>query len=158
MTGHQNTSFKPKHVVAGAMALVGVTLFVTVLHNDLANLSDSRSASAPIGLIIRYVLAMAVGGAIVGYALSGLFGRPGIIGWILALIAGAIATIGSGLIGSLVGLLPDLLSDGFQAGDLIAVAAGTLILPFALSDDVWLAVLWPAMIGAVHFVVRKIKK
>ncbi|MGI9366562.1 MAG: hypothetical protein ACR2O8_15370 [Rhizobiaceae bacterium] len=140
----------PKFVPVGVMALLGVILFVTVVHNDLAALSASRSANAPTGLIIRYALAMAIGGALAGFALSRLFGRTGVLGWIWALIAGILATIGSGLIGGLFGRLPELLSDGFQAGDLIAVAAGTLILPFALGDDVWLAILWLAMILAAH--------
>lgn len=149
--------FNPKFVPVGVMAFVGVILFVTVVHSDLAAISESRSANAPTGLIIRYALAMAIGGALAGYVLSRLFGRAGIMGWILALIGGLLATIGSGLIGSLFGRLPELLSDGFQMGDLIAVAAGMLIPLFALGDDGWLTLVWLIMILAAHVWKRQLQ-
>jgi CHASE2 domain-containing sensor protein len=83
--------------------------------------------------------------------LAGKFGRPGIDGWVSAALWGLVTIFVAGFFGSLIGMLPERLSDGFQLADLIAVAAGGLILPFAANDWPWLLLVIPLAIGSAHF-------
>lgn len=135
--------------VAVVMALVGLFLFATVLYDDVPSNSEART-----GLVIRYALAMALGGAIAGYLMARLFDRPGVVGWIFAVLGGVLASIMAGLAGSLIGLLPELLLDGWHSTDMIAIASGILILPFALNDGVFVALAWIGLVLGAHVWVR----
>jgi len=148
----------PRLITSIMMGGISTILFGTVVYNDLSALPETGYLEVPKGLIFRYFVAMALGGIFLGNLLVNLFGKAGVLGWILALGAGAIVTFGAGLIGSLIGLLPDQLSNGFQATDLIAVAAGALIVPFALSDNTWLFLFFPALIIIIHLWVKKLRK
>lgn len=135
---------------AAMMALVAAIMFATVLHDDLPQNPDARS-----GLIIRYAVAMALGGALAGYLLAGLFGRPGMLGWIMALLGGLLASLVSGFAGSLIGLSPELLLDGVHTSDLIAIFAGILVLPFALADGLTIALAWIVLILLTHVWIKR---
>ena len=138
--------------VAAVMAVIGIVLFATVLYDDVPSNSEART-----GLVIRYALAMALGGALAGYLLARLFGRTGVVGWVLAVFGGGLASIVAGLAGSLIGLLPELLSDGWHSTDMIAIASGILILPFALNDGLFVALVWIGLVLGAHIWARSQK-
>ena len=148
-------SGSPRLRVAMVMAILTTGLFVTVLYDDLALLADAEASDVPTDLIVRYAIAMALGGAASGFVLGGHFGRAGVFGWIRAFLAGVLASLLAGLAGSLIGLLPERLADGWQIGDLLAVLAGTFILPFALNDWPALILVWLGLIFVAHLWVQK---
>lgn len=122
-------------IVMAMLALVSACVFGVFILQDIRALPDTSTATPPWGLILRYAVAMTTGGAVVGYLLSGLFGRSGIAGWALALLGGLIATSMSSLLGSAFGLLPDLAADGLSTTEIIEIAAGLLVLPLAASEQ-----------------------
>jgi len=140
--------------IGATMAALSALMFLTVLYNDISTIVGPSAGDLPWMLIGRYVVAMIAGGAIAGFALMGMFGREGVAGWVLAMSGGFGATLLAGFLGSIAGLLPDRLADGFQAADLFAVAAGGLILPLAIHDWPWLLVLLPSVISATHLRAR----
>jgi hypothetical protein len=105
--------------------------------------------------MLGYVAAMAIGGALAGYLLAGAFGRHGPFGWLLAMFGGTVATTFGGVAGSFLGMLPDLLTNGAQAGSVVAIGAGALVLPFALTGWPALIVLWFALVVATHVQARR---
>ena len=142
-------------VVAGMMALAGALLLFALLFTDFSDLAASDPAQLPWGLMFRYMVAMAVGGALAGSLLTGLFGRRGLSGWLLALIGGLIASIVAGVVGSFIGQLPDLISGGWQTGMSVAIASGALVLPLALFGWPHLVVVWAAIVAGTHLWVRR---
>lgn len=148
----QTKRTKRKRLEIGAiMAALSGALFMIVLLNDISSFAGPDFDQLPWTLIGRYVLSMIAGGAIAGYLFAGKFGRPGFAGWISATLWGLTAILVAGFFGSLIGMLPERLTDGFQLADLIAVAAGGLILPFAANDSPWLLLVIPLAIGSAHF-------
>ncbi len=141
--------------VAGMMALASALLFVALLFEDFSALAAADPSQVPWSLMLRYVVSMTFGGAIAGYLLSGMFGRAGVFGWFLALAGGVFTSIFAGVLGSFVGLLPDLMSNGWQPTMLISVASGGLVLPFALVGWTALVVVWIAIVVATHLRARR---
>lgn len=137
------------------MALTGASLFIAFMLEDLSGLNADQAAALPRSLVLRYILAMAIGGALAGWLLAGLFGRRGLRGWLLALLGGILTALIAGLLGSAVGLLPDLLADGFSMGDLIAVAFGLFVFPLALAGQPLLFALWLALLALTHLWARR---
>lgn len=142
-------------VVAGMMALASSLLFVALLFEDFSELALADRSQLPWSLMFRYMIAMTFGGAIAGFLMSDMFGRQGIFGWFLALIGGGITSIFAGVLGSFVGLVPDLLSSGWQPAMLIGVASGGLVLPFALVGWSALVVIWIAIVVVTHLKIRR---
>jgi hypothetical protein len=140
------------------MAVVGVLIFSVLLVGDMSLLPADASTAVPWGLVIRYGVAMAIGGALAGAALAGMFGRAGVGGWLLSLLAGAIASVVAGLLGSAVGLAPDLLRDGFQTGDLIAVGFGAFLAPIALIESWGHLAVWVGLIALTHLLCGKARR
>ncbi len=132
------------------MALIGASLFLLFLSRDLPEGLRDDWAIENVGLVVRYVIAMTLGGATMGYLLAFMFGRAGFGGWILALIGGVLSTLVAGACGSLLGLLPDLLADGWQANDLVAILFGFLVLPIAAVDKLGSSLIWLAAIVAAQ--------
>jgi len=128
------------------MALIGAFLFGAFVLQDIRIHPELGPQDLPWGLIIRYSAAMVLGGALIGYLFCGFFGRNGIGGWMLAMIGGVLAASLSGLIGSAIGLSPELLADGFSAAELIRIAAGLLVFPLASLEQ---PVLFPLVIGMI---------
>jgi hypothetical protein len=147
---------RPLFVVAMMMALTGAAFFFVFLLDDLSRL-DSW-ADAPWGLILRYIAAMGIGGAIAGALFAVLFGRRGVLGWILAAIGGVLASALAGMFGSAVGLMPDLLRDGWQMGDLIPIAFGLAVVPLAFADWPAIFVAWVAMMALTHLLARRARR
>ena len=146
---------EPKLITSILLAAASALLFLALVFDDIGDLAGTDWSELPLGLIVRYLLAMAVGGAIAGYALSNLFGRTGLLGWVLALIGGILVATFAGLLGSAIGLLPDLLSDGFQTPDILAVGAGVLVLPLAMLGWPILIPVWVGLIFLVHLLARR---
>lgn len=139
------------------MAVIGASLFLLFLSRDLpAGLSDDW-ARQNIGLVARYVIAMTVGGAIMGYLLAPMFGRAGIGGLIASLLGGVLSTFIAGAFGSLIGLLPDLLVNGWQSSDLVAILFGFAVLPLAAAENLGSSLVWLAMVFGAH-VLSKIER
>ena len=137
-------------ITALMMALLGAILFVAFVLQDIRIHPELAPGDLPWGLIIRYALAMTLGGALSGYLFAGLFGRGGLGGWLLAILSGVIATAIAGLFGSAFGLIPDMLTDGFSTAEIIQIAAGLLMLPLALIEQPWLALVVGAILIVTH--------
>lgn len=144
----------PRMVTALMMALLGAGLFYLFLRQDVPG---RRDGEVPLSLILRYVVTMGLGGALAGGLLSALFGRNGVLGWILAAIGGVLATIAAGLLGSALGLLPDVLADGWSMSDLIPIAYGLAVLPLALVGRPWLLVAWAVVVLLTHLWAMRVR-
>lgn len=144
-----------KRVVAGVLALASLALFLAMIFEDIGEFATADWSNLPIGLIVRYAVAMGLGGALAGYILAGWFGKSGIFGWLLAFVGGFLAATFAGIIGSAFGLAPDLLSDGFQASDILAIVAGALVLPLAVIGWPVLLPIWLALVGLAHVLAGK---
>lgn len=132
------------------MALIGASLFGAFVLQDIRIHPELGLQDLPWGLILRYSAAMTLGGALIGYLFCGLFGRTGAGGWVLALFGGVLAASLSGLIGSVFGLMPDLLADGFSTSDAIRIGVGLLVFPLASLEQPILFPLVMSMIIASH--------
>ncbi len=144
-----------RSIAAGMMALTGAFLFAAFVLQDIRIHPEISRGELPWGLITRYGLAMTAGGALVGFVLAGLFGRRGVLGWVLALVGGTVAASLSGLIGSAFGLLPELLSDGFSASDAAMVVAGLLILPLTAIEEPWILAVLAALIALTQILCQR---
>ena len=129
----------PRFVASTAMAATGTLFFLALVFEDIADLIDTPLSEIPWALIFRYAVAMAFGGAVSGFVLAGLFGRSGLAGWLLAILGGLAATVIAGVLGSFVGLVPELFTNGWQSTYFVAIASGALILPLAWGG-------WPVLI------------
>jgi len=76
-------------------------------------------------------------------------------GWFSAMIGGVLVATFAGLIGSAIALAPDLLSDGLQTRDVVAIGSGAFVLPFALSGWPLLLPIWIALISTAHILASK---
>ncbi len=140
----------PRRAATSLMALIGASLFLLFLSRDLPGGLSDNWAKQNFGLVVRYVFAMTLGGAAMGYLLAPMFGRPGIGGWSLALVGGLLSTLIAGAFGSFFGLLPDLLSDGWQASDLVSILFGFAVLPLAAAENLSSSLIWLAMVITAH--------
>ncbi len=140
----------PRMVVSLMMALMGAMFFFAFLSEDVSNTTNLDWADVPKGLVIRYIIAMGLGGAIAGWLVSGLFGRSGVMGWLLAALGGLLATVFAGFLGSAVGLLPDLLADGWQMSDLIPIAFGLLVVPLSLVGNPLMTLACVVLVAVTH--------
>lgn len=147
----------PRAVATGLTALSSALFFLVFLFEDLGDLLQAPESKVPWGLVVRYLAAMGVAGGLTGFFLSGLFGRRGLAGWALALVAGAVAATVAGVLGSLLGGVNDIVANGFDGRVAIAVAAGALVLPFAFVDWPLLIVLWLALLALTHLWIRALR-
>ncbi|MES0827719.1 hypothetical protein [Ruegeria sp. SCP11] len=147
----------PRLVSTISMALIGASLFLLFLSRDLSEGLQDEWARENWGLVVRYVIAMLLGGAIMGYLLASMFGHAGLGGWIWAFIGGLLSTLVAGACGSLIGLLPDLLADGWQAKDLVAILFGFLVLPIAAAEKLGSSVIWLAAVAATHVLSKYVR-
>ena len=143
-------SRSPRWIVAGMLALANALFFFVFVLEDIPAQGGINLADLPWGLLIRYAVAMAIGGAIAGFCVSALFGRAGLLGWTFALIGGVLATLIAGIIGSAIGRSPELLSNGWQSTDAVAVAAGLILVPLSMIDFPWMFLIWLALVLVTH--------
>lgn len=140
------------------MALLGALLFAAFALQDIRIHPEIPAGELPWDLILRYAVGMTLGGALAGVAFSGLFGRSGIGGWVLTLLSGVIAAAVSGLLGSAIGLLPDLSADGLTSGEIFQIVVGLLVLPFAIAEEPWLIAPIAALLVGTHLWCRAARK
>ena len=145
----------PSAITVPMMALLGGIFFSAFLLEDLAASGEQNWSDMEMALIFRYVVAMIFGGALAGVLLSGIYGRAGVLGWILAFSGGVCAALIAGILGSAAGLLPNLLSDGWQSTDLISIAFGALVAPLAAATHPWLLLVWVIIVAATHVLCRR---
>ncbi|MGV6803137.1 MAG: hypothetical protein ACWA49_02950 [Ruegeria sp.] len=150
----KSTKRKPRLAATMMMAVIGASLFLLFLSRDLPDGLSDDWAKENIGLVVRYVIAMTLGGAIMGYLLASMFGRPSWGGWVIAFFGGLISTLVAGAFGSFIGLLPDLLADGWQSTDLVSILFGFLVLPLAAAENTASTLIWLAMVFAAHLLSR----
>lgn len=144
-----------KWVAALMMALTSAVLFGAFVIQDIRIHPELAPQDLPWGLIIRYGLAMILGGALAGLVFCGLFGRGAIGGWVVALLGGIIAVSVSGLFGSAFGLLPDMLSDGFSVSEAVQIGAGLLVLPLSATEEPILIPIVAGLIAATHILCKR---
>lgn len=158
MTTTEAAGRSPRATVALMMAITGAMFFFVFVAEDASNIPDLKWSDLPLGLILRYLLAMGLGGALAGALMAGLFGRGGIGGWALAALGGVLATLIAGLLGSATGIVPDLLADGWQVADLIPILFGLLVLPLAMAGKPLIALVWLALIVTTHLLAARARR
>lgn len=133
-------------VALGAAVLAGgfVSAFLAVEGRGVEMTGDLRAFA--VGTLLGHV----GGGALVGFALAGLFGRRGVAGWGLAVLGGALVTLLGGLLGTAVETVPALLRAGSVVAEMIRVAAGMAVTPLAIVSAPWLGAVWAAGVAAIH--------
>ncbi|WP_171126984.1 MULTISPECIES: hypothetical protein [unclassified Ruegeria] len=150
MTVAKSPKKAPRRAATLVMAVIGASLFLLFLSRDLPGGLGDDWAKQNFGLVIRYVIAMTIGGAFMGFLLAPMFGRSGVGGWVTALVGGLLSTFIAGAFGSFFGLLPDLLSDGWQASDLVSILFGFAVLPLAAAENISSSLIWLVMVIAAH--------
>jgi len=101
----------------------------------------------------------AVGGFVAGWLLAGAFGRRGVPGWALAVVAGALAMLFAGALGGAIAAVPALLGGGATlTGEAIRIGAAALVTPMALAQAPWLGLLWAAAILVLHLSVARLRR
>ena len=149
------TSKSPRLLITLAITVTSALTFAALLIEDLNGFDDLEFDDLPWGLILRYMVTMALGGAVAGFLLAGMFGRRRIGGWFLAILGGVVATLLAGLLGSFFGWLPDYLSAGDQPNALVSILAGALVPIFAFAGRPVLFLLWVMLIVATHLLARR---
>lgn len=145
--------------VATIMMLMSALLFFWVfVAEETSGPSQLSFSDIPIARLFQYGIAMALGGVLAGYVLSGCFGRRGWLGWALALAGGVIASLIAGACGSALALVPEIVTRGWGGTDLVAMATGALIVPLSLVEYPVLAVLWLALVGIAHLWSRSSRR
>ena len=149
------TGKSPRLLITVAIAVTSALTFAALLIEDLNGFDDLEFDDLPWGLILRYMVTMALGGAVAGFLLAGMFGRRRFGGWFLAILGGVVATLLAGLLGSFFGWLPDYLSPGNQPNALVSILAGALVPIFAFAGRPILFLLWVVLIVATHLLARR---
>lgn len=135
-------SRKARLVVMVMMALTGAAFFYGFFTDDMAHIAETQADAVPTSLVIRYIAAMALGGAIAGALFAGLFGWLSIPGWALGLLGAILASLIGGLIGSAIGLLPDLAADGLSLTEVISIGFGLVLIPLAMAGRPFMIAVW----------------
>lgn len=144
----------PRRAATFVMAVIGASLFLLFLSRELPEGLNDDWAKKNIGLVARYVIAMTIGGAAMGYLLAPMFGRAGIGGYIASILGAVLSTLIAGAFGSLIGLLPDLLADGWQSSDLVSILFGFAVLPLAAVENLGSSLVWLAMAVSAHYLSK----
>ena len=157
MTSSENNGSgpSPRRIVVQMMALTSALFFFVFLLEDIPHWSEEDWANVPWSLVALYIALMAAGGAICGALFSFLFGRRGIIGWVLGLLGGLITPVFAGILGSVFSRFGSFLAEGVSLPDLIAVGAGAMLLPFAVVSFPLIVVPWFGLTVMTHLWARK---
>lgn len=151
-------SRRARLIVAVMMAIAGAVFFYEFFRDDMANLSESAQADVSSALVIRYLVALAIGGAVAGAITAGLFGRNGVAGWAVAFLGAVLASLLTGLIGSAIGRFPDLIADGFGLNDVVAIGFGLVLIPLSMVDRPTLFAAWLVLMVATHLWARSARR
>jgi hypothetical protein len=99
----------------------------------------------------------ALGGAVAGWALAGLFGRAGPVGWPLAALGGALASIAAGVLGGAASGLPALLAGASPVAGAVRLATAAFVTPLAVAAQPLLGAVWLASVLGLHLVARRLR-
>ncbi len=144
-------------IVIVVMAITGAAFFYEFLSDDLQNAGASQTALG-VPLALRYILAMAAGGAVAGAILAGFFGRAGAGGWLWAGVGAVLSVVLAGGIGSALGLIPDILGDGLTTQHLISAGFGLVLIPLSMIGRPVMVVLWLGLAVAAHLLARRARR
>ncbi len=145
-TGHRLTSA----LIWGFMVAVFAVIFAL---QDVLR-ADNPQASAYTDTTILGIC-HALGGAIAGYLLAGLFGRDGVGGWLIALLGAIVVVVLGGLFGGVFAALYGAVTGTSDlATDVIRIGLGAVTAPLAIAESPWLAPLWAAVAAAAHLACR----
>lgn len=147
----------PRLLVAMMIAVTSAITFAALLIEDLNGFDDLDFSDLPWNLITRYMITMALGGAVAGFLLAGMFGRKSIGGWCLALLGGVLVTLLAGLLGSFFGWLPDYFSEGSTPSALVSILAGALVPIFAFAGQILLFVMWLVLLAVTHVFAARVR-
>ncbi|MEM8731064.1 MAG: hypothetical protein AAGF79_14225 [Pseudomonadota bacterium] len=148
-------SRKARLTVIVLMAILGATFFFGFLSEDMGHVTEEQRDTVSQTLVLRYIVAMALGGAIGGAITAGLFGRHGVLGWLLGFVGGVLASLLGGFFGSALGLVPDLISSGFVLPDVVAVGFGFVLIPLSLVGEPLMVAVWLALVVITHVLARR---
>ena len=119
--------------------------------------AEETTAAAISGTVILG-LCHALGGAIAGYALAGLFGRAGAGGWLVALLGATLATLLGGLLGGGAAALYGVVTGTANfTTEMIRIGLGAVTTPLAIAEGPWLTVVWLAAWGVAHWTARGVR-
>lgn len=148
-------SRKARLIVTIMMSFTGATFFFGFLTEEMGRVTEEQAQLVSRGLIIRYIVAMAIGGAVAGLICAGLFGRHGLPGWLLVLLGAIVVTLLAGLIGSAIGQLPDMAADGLNMTELISIGFGLVLIPLAMAGRPAMIAVWAVLMVVTHLLARR---
>ena len=100
----------------------------------------------------------AAGGALAGYLLATLFGRRGVIGWIVATVGAILVCLLGGLLGGGLFGLREIIGGGDELiQGLIRLGFGPLNAPLAIAETPSLAAVLAAATGLAHLVIQHMR-
>jgi hypothetical protein len=143
-----------RSVVALGMAALAFGFAFAFLYEDRAAAPGAEGIAA---FVTGTLLFHALGGAVAGWALAGLFGRAGAFGWPLAALGGALASIAAGVLGGAASGLPDLLGSGSTVAGAMRIATAAFVTPLAVAAAPWLGAVWLAIVLGLHIVTRRLR-
>ncbi|MAC77517.1 MAG: hypothetical protein CML66_05580 [Rhodobacteraceae bacterium] len=158
MSQSRKAKVRARLVVMGMMAVTGAAFFYGFLTDDMARVTETQADQVSQGLIIRYIVAMALGGLVSGAIFAGMFGRMSIPGWVLALLGAVLASLIGGLVGSAIGLLPDLAADGLTLTEVISIGFGLVLIPLAMAGRPFMIAVWVVLMVATQIWAGRVRR
>ena len=135
-TSISKLTWKQRFLIALALAAAGIIYAVGAFLDEFSGFEGDRQSMASV--LLWFLPLAGLGAFISGILLASGFGRPGKVGWVLALATGFVATALSGAIGG------TFLFPGFGTGLGPLFALGHMV-QFPL-----LTILWLALMAGVH--------
>lgn len=144
-----------RSAVALGMAALAFGVAFAFLYEDRAAAPGAEGIRA---FVTGTLVFHAAGGAVAGWALAGLFGRAGAVGWPLAALGGALASLAAGVLGGAAAGLPALLGGGSPVVGAVRIATAAFVTPLAVAAQPWLGAAWLATILGLHVVTRRLRR
>ena len=118
-----------------------------------------EGATGPIwGEVAILAATQAAGGAIAGYLLATLFGRRGVIGWVVATVGAIVVCLLGGLLGGALFGLREMIGGGNELiQGLIRLGLGPLNAPLAIAETPSLAAVLAAATGLAHLMIQRVR-
>ena len=150
----EQTRWTARSATAVGMAALACLLAFLLLYQDREAAAGAEGLWA---FVAEVLLGHAAGGFVAGWVLAPLFGRRGIVGWLLAFVGGALASLLAGLVGGALSSLPVLIGGQGLATYLVGLGGGALVKPFAMANAPWVVVVWLAVVVGLHLVSAKLR-
>lgn len=134
--------------IGGAVLAVGFGALL--LLDDLGAVDQDVLAQA----FRTSLIGQAAAGFIVGLLLAFLFGRGGLFGWILAIVAGGLVSVVAGAVGTgLSDLIVSRDTSSLVIDRLSDLSAGAFVVPMSIAEAPVLGFLWLTLVGGIHTAV-----